>query len=68
MIAWINVVVLIGATLLTPTFYVKSAGPAALEKEIGCVLTHSIRSCTVHRSVYGKMIRRFHTSRGHRGT
>ena len=35
MIAWINTAVLVVSALLTLHFYVKSAGPAALEKRIG---------------------------------
>lgn len=35
MITWINLVVLIGSVFLCLYFYVKSAGPAALEKKIG---------------------------------
>lgn len=35
MIAWLNVVCLVAATILTALFYVKSAGPAALEQRIG---------------------------------
>jgi protein-S-isoprenylcysteine O-methyltransferase Ste14 len=35
MIAWINLAVLSISTVLTLVFYVKSAGPAALEKRIG---------------------------------
>jgi protein-S-isoprenylcysteine O-methyltransferase Ste14 len=35
MIAWLNVLCLVVATVLTALFYVKSAGPAALEQEIG---------------------------------
>lgn len=35
MLAWINVSVLVVSTLLTLYFYVRSAGPAALEKKIG---------------------------------
>jgi protein-S-isoprenylcysteine O-methyltransferase Ste14 len=35
MIAWMNLTVLIVATLLTLYFYVKSAGPAALEAKTG---------------------------------
>lgn len=35
MVARINIAVLVLSTLLTLVFYVKSAGPAALEKEIG---------------------------------
>jgi protein-S-isoprenylcysteine O-methyltransferase Ste14 len=34
-IAWTNLAVLIGSTLLTLYYYVRSAGPAALEKRIG---------------------------------
>lgn len=35
MIAWLNIVCLVAATILTALFYVKSAGPAALEQRIG---------------------------------
>lgn len=35
MVAWINVGVLVVSTILTARFYVKSVGPAALEKRIG---------------------------------
>lgn len=35
MIAWFNLALLVAATLLTFYFYVRSAGPAALEKKIG---------------------------------
>lgn len=35
MIAWINFTVLLLATFLTVVYYVKSAGPAALERRIG---------------------------------
>ena len=35
MIAWINAAVLVLSPLLTLVFYVKSAGPAALERRIG---------------------------------
>jgi len=34
-IAWINFAVLVAATVLTPVFYIKSVGPAALEQKIG---------------------------------
>lgn len=34
-IAWINFAVLVASTLLTLYFYVRSVGPAALEKKIG---------------------------------
>jgi protein-S-isoprenylcysteine O-methyltransferase Ste14 len=48
MIAWINAVVLVISTLLTLVFYVKSAGPAALEKEIGPA---AYQKCTRYRLV-----------------
>jgi hypothetical protein len=35
MIAWVNFAILVASTLLTLVFYIKSAGPAALEKKIG---------------------------------
>lgn len=35
MISWTNIAVLVLSTLLTLVFYVKSVGPAALEKKIG---------------------------------
>ena len=35
MIAWLNVICLVAVTVLTAVFYVKSAGPAALEQKIG---------------------------------
>jgi protein-S-isoprenylcysteine O-methyltransferase Ste14 len=35
MVAWINFIVLLLATFLTVFYYVKSAGPAALERKIG---------------------------------
>jgi len=37
MIAWLNIAVLVLMTALTLFFYVKSVGPAALEREIGPV-------------------------------
>lgn len=37
MIAWINAAVLLVSALLTLHFYVRSAGPAALEEKIGAV-------------------------------
>jgi protein-S-isoprenylcysteine O-methyltransferase Ste14 len=48
MIAWINAVVLVISTLLTLVFYVKSAGPAALEKEIG---PSAYQKCTRYRLI-----------------
>ena len=53
MIAWINVAVLITATPLTLYFYVKSAGPAALEKEIG---PGAYAKCTRYRFISGIMM------------
>ena len=35
MIAWVNVVVLVVSVVLFLYFYVKSVGPAALEKKVG---------------------------------
>ena len=46
MIAWINLIVLILSTLLTWYFYIKSTGPAALEKKIGVV---AYKKCTRYR-------------------
>lgn len=46
MIAWINFVVLIVSTVLTLHFYVRSAGPAALEKKIGAI---AYARCTLYR-------------------
>lgn len=46
MIAWINVTVLVISTLLCLYFYIKSAGPAALEKKIG---PDAYKVCTRHR-------------------
>ena len=48
MIAWINFVVLIVSTVLTLYFYVRSAGPAALEKKIGAI---AYARCTLYRIV-----------------
>ena len=53
MIAWINVAVLLVATLLTLFFYVKSAGPAALEKRIG---SEAYARCTRYRFISGIMM------------
>jgi protein-S-isoprenylcysteine O-methyltransferase Ste14 len=53
MIAWINVAVLIVATLLTGTFYVKSVGPAALEQRIG---ERAYRLCTRYRFLAGLLM------------
>lgn len=47
-VAWINFGVLIASALLTLFFYVKSAGPAALEKKIGA---SAYRKCTRYRIV-----------------
>jgi len=46
MIAWINFVILVMATILTLYFYVQSAGPAALEKRIGAA---AYAKCTRYR-------------------
>lgn len=53
MIAWINLAVLIVSTLLTLHFYVKSAGPAALEKKIG---PKAYQKCTRYRLVASLMM------------
>ncbi|MEJ2359281.1 MAG: methyltransferase [Deinococcales bacterium] len=50
MIAWTNVVVLVLATCLTALTYVKSAGPAALERKIGNV---AYARCTRYRFLSG---------------
>ncbi len=46
MIAWLNIIILIISTLLCLYFYVKSAGPAALEKKIGA---GAYKACTRYR-------------------
>lgn len=48
MIAWINITVLGCSVLLFLYFYVKSAGPAALEKKIG---KKAYKKCTYYRAV-----------------
>ena len=48
MIAWVNVIVLIVSALLCLYFYVKSAGPAALEKRIG---PRAYARCTQYRFI-----------------
>jgi protein-S-isoprenylcysteine O-methyltransferase Ste14 len=50
MIAWINFIVLLLATALTVVYYIKSAGPAALEQKIG---TEAYAKCTRHRALSG---------------
>lgn len=50
MIAYVNVTVLVLSTLLTLYFYVKSAGPAALEKKIGA---RAYARCTRYRFIAG---------------
>ena len=50
MIAWINCGVLVVATLLTVLTYMKSAGPAALEKKIGLA---AYKICTRYRFASG---------------
>lgn len=46
MIAWINFIILLLATILTVFYYLKSAGPAALEQKIGPV---AYARCTRYR-------------------
>jgi methanethiol S-methyltransferase len=48
MIVWLNVVCLVVATILTALFYVKSAGPAALERQIGAA---AYTRCGVYRTI-----------------
>ena len=48
MIAWINFAILVISTSLCLVFYVKSAGPATLEKKIGPV---AYRKCTRYRFI-----------------
>lgn len=50
MVPWINLVSLIIATKLLLYFYMKSAGPAALEKRIG---ERAYRHCTIYRLLAG---------------
>jgi protein-S-isoprenylcysteine O-methyltransferase Ste14 len=50
MMAWINLAVLVASTLGVLFFYVKSAGPAALEKRIG---PSAYRRCTRYRLLAG---------------
>lgn len=50
MIAWINIISMVGSALLSVYFYVKSAGPAALEKKIG---ERAYHTCTQYRAVSG---------------
>jgi protein-S-isoprenylcysteine O-methyltransferase Ste14 len=45
-VSWINFIVLVISTILTLFYYVKSAGPAALEKRIG---SSAYRKCTRYR-------------------
>lgn len=48
MIAWINFTVLLLATVLTVFYYIKSAGPAALEQKIGA---EAYAKCTRYRAL-----------------
>ena len=48
MIAWINLAVLVVSAMLFLTFYVRSAGPAALEKRIG---ERAYATCTRYRII-----------------
>jgi protein-S-isoprenylcysteine O-methyltransferase Ste14 len=50
MIAWVNLIILLLATLLTFIFYIKSAGPAALERQIG---DQAYDRCTRYRIASG---------------
>ena len=50
MIAWINFTILLLATALTVIYYVKSAGPAALEQKIGA---EAYTKCTRYRALSG---------------
>ena len=50
MIAWINFTVLLLATVLTVFYYIKSAGPAALEQKIG---VEAYAKCTRYRALSG---------------
>ena len=50
MISWLNFAVLIVSTLFTLYFYVKSAGPAALEQKIGPA---AYQKCTRYRFIAG---------------
>lgn len=49
-IAWVNFAVLLASTLLTLLFYVKSASPAALERQIG---PDAYAKCTRYRFLAG---------------
>jgi protein-S-isoprenylcysteine O-methyltransferase Ste14 len=53
MIAWINVGVMVAATVLVLVFYVMSAGPAALEKRIG---PSAYARCTRYRFLSGLLM------------
>jgi protein-S-isoprenylcysteine O-methyltransferase Ste14 len=48
MIAWINFIILLLASILTEVYYLKSAGPAALEQKIGAV---AYARCTRYRII-----------------
>jgi protein-S-isoprenylcysteine O-methyltransferase Ste14 len=50
MIAWVNLIVLLLATLLTAVSYIMSAGPAALEQQIG---VSAYARCTWYRAASG---------------
>ena len=50
MIAWVNFIILLLATILTVFYYVKSAGPAALEQKIG---PSAYAKCTRYRTLSG---------------
>jgi protein-S-isoprenylcysteine O-methyltransferase Ste14 len=52
MMAWINFAVLITSTLLCLYFYVKSAGPATLEKKIGARAYAKCTRCRIIASIF----------------
>ena len=51
-IAWLNIIVLIASTILFLYFYVKSVGPAQLEKEIG---EEAYPKCKRYRLIAGSL-------------
>ncbi|MCD1295860.1 hypothetical protein CUJ83_12725 [Methanocella sp. CWC-04] len=50
MIEWINVIIMTATCLLSFYFYIKSVGPAALEKKIG---KNAYKKCTQYRMLSG---------------
>lgn len=53
MIAWLNLILLIAALILTVAFYVRSVGPAALEQKIG---PGAYEKCARYRLVSGALM------------